>query len=68
MNTPKYRWRSCEERDYYEELLRPDGTVVATLTEPEDRMWCRDLQEVIDELNRLYLENKELKKPRIMIK
>lgn len=45
----------------YSPLLRPDGTVVATLTEPEDRTWYRDLAPVIDELNALHTENEALR-------
>ena len=37
----------------YPALLRPDGSVVATLGEPEDRIWERDLRGVVAELNQL---------------
>ena len=45
----------------YDPLLRPDGTVLTTLTEPEDRQWYRDLAPVVDELNRLADELRALR-------
>lgn len=44
----------------YTPLLRPDGTVLTTLTEPEDRQWHRDLEPVVDELNLLTAELRAL--------
>lgn len=36
----------------YQVLRGPNG-FTCCITEPEDRIWTRDLQEVVDELNRL---------------
>lgn len=48
----------------YSPLLRPDGTELALLTEPEDREWYRDLSPVVDELNRLLDRIAELERER----
>lgn len=61
----EYKWVSGYDyegiADEYEALLRPDGTEVTIITEPEDRVGYRDLSSIVDELNRLYEENKALK-------
>lgn len=44
----------------YDMLQGPNG-FECLLTEPEDRRWYRDGQPVIDELNRLLIENNRLK-------
>ena len=49
--TGQYRW--AENKNGYELLIDPDGKEVAFLTEPEDRIGCRDLADVVDELNHL---------------
>ena len=45
--------------DLYDMLKGPNG-FECLLTEPEDRTWYRDGSVVIDELNRLYVENERL--------
>jgi hypothetical protein len=50
-----YTVEVCYESGY-ETLLRPDGTSVCTITEPEDRNFSRDLMGVVDELNSLIKE------------
>lgn len=51
----RYLWRGFDGHRYgYEDLVRPDGTVVTTITEPEDRNGFRDLRAVADELNALH--------------
>ena len=54
----EYKWREGwileDLADGYERLERPNGTIVAVITEPEDRCGSRDLAPVRDELNRLY--------------
>jgi len=61
--TNKYRWISGWDRDdmndMYEVLIRPDGTELAFLTEPEDRCSYRDLSPITEELNKLYNNQKE---------
>jgi len=47
----RYRWEQVND-DWYEVLLRPDGTEVTCITEPEDRTGYRDLAAVADELNK----------------
>lgn len=47
--------------DEYDVLIGPDK-FECVLTEPEDRIWSRDLRIVMDELNRLHTENKKLKR------
>lgn len=44
----------------YDLLVGPDG-FRCFLGEPEDRTWHRDAVKVVDELNRLYTKNMELK-------
>jgi len=50
--------------DGYETLLRPDGTDVTTITEPEDRTFGRDLSAVIRELNALLARLAEAERER----
>ena len=47
----RYRWEQVND-DWYEVLLRPDGTDVTMITEPEDRTGYRDLAAVAGELNK----------------
>lgn len=53
----RYRCATYEEAEAlgydetYSVLLRPDGTVLAALMEPEDRSWYRDGAEAVNELN-----------------
>ena len=44
----------------YDMLVGPDN-FYCLLTEPEDRMWCRDLQKVVDKLNEQHKKILELK-------
>lgn len=48
-----YRWIETEPGGWsnYERLLRPNGTVVTVITEPEDRISYRDLAPITAELN-----------------
>lgn len=55
---PQKNGYCCDE---YDVLIGPNG-FECVLTEPEDRIWSRDLRIVVDELNRLYTENKKLKR------
>ena len=52
-----YKWVRGDDlndiADEYEALVRPDGTRVTVVTEPEDRCGYRDLAKVADELNDL---------------
>lgn len=59
----KYDWD-----DTYDMLVGPDN-FYCLLTEPEDRVWCRDLKYVVNKLNEqhkiiqeLLSENKSLKR------
>lgn len=61
----EYRWVYCtdldpEAADTYQTLLRPDGTEVTTITEPEDRTGFRDLAPVAAELNALSARERKL--------
>lgn len=56
------------EGQEYEPLFRPDGTILSTLTEPEDRTWYRDIGNVVVELNVLYAENERLRKALVALK
>ena len=47
-----WTWKSDTDTDY-ETLIRPDGSEVTTITEPEDRVSYRDLEPVTAELNSL---------------
>lgn len=44
---------SIDRPDNYSGLVGPDG-FECVLTEPEDRIWSRDLEPVVNELNKLY--------------
>lgn len=57
----EYKWED-PECDGYESLYRPDGSWLADLTEPEDRISCRDLAPITKELNKLQSENESLRK------
>ena len=50
-----YEWIDRHGRGY-PDLLRPDRSILCTLTEPEDRTPCRDLSPIVDELNKLAAE------------
>jgi len=61
----EYRWTSERSSDQpiadgYEILLRPDGSEVTCITEPEDRVSYRDLKPVTAELNALAKRVEEL--------
>ena len=47
------RYRVCFLDTGYEQLIRADGTIVTTITEPEDRTFARDLWAIVEELNLL---------------
>lgn len=47
-----YRWKQNDESGYIH-LIRPDGSIAATLTEPEDIVPARDLDDVLVELRQL---------------
>lgn len=49
----KYGHDTDDFADEYEVLFRPDETIVASITEPEDRNFYRDLAPVVAELNKL---------------
>lgn len=54
--TERWEWKpgsECDGSDDYYYLFAPDGTEVAALTEPEDRVPYRDLSPVTGALNRL---------------
>lgn len=56
-----YRWESVGDDGWYEDLVRPDGTVVTTITAPEDRTGARDLWAIIGELNMIAEQRDSLK-------
>lgn len=53
LKVEEYRWEHSDYDPVYETLLRPDGSELASLTEPEDRNSYRDMAPITDELNRL---------------
>ncbi len=57
-----FEWEfGCGWAEEYDMLHGPNG-FECLLTEPEDRTWCRDGNEVIEELNRLQAEVERLHK------
>jgi len=60
---PYYRVPCSDENDWdesYDMLRGPDG-FECLLTEPEDRIWCRDLKDVVAKLNEQHEENERLR-------